>query len=176
MPMDRQRNFGFLLKDVSRRQVMRFEERARALSLTLSQCRALVRLDKNEGVSQARLAELADVEPMTMVRILDRMEADGLVERCADPADRRARRLYLTAKGRPLVEAIWALSDRTRAELFAGVGARERRVFMDVLERIRDNATALAGRPADPPPVPLPPARAPRRGNGRPAAGTRGRA
>src|SRR6185312_9092938 len=114
----RQRNFGFLLKDVSRRQVQRFEEHARALSLTLSQCRTLVRLSENEGASQARLAMLADVEPMTMVRTLDRMEADGLVERRADPADRRARRLYLTARGC--------------------------QAFMDVLERIHANARALA--------------------------------
>jgi DNA-binding MarR family transcriptional regulator len=139
-----QRNFGFLLKDVSRRQVQRFEQHARALSLTLSQCRTLVRLSENEGASQARLAMLADVEPMTMVRTLDRMEADGLVERRADPADRRARRLYLTARGRPLVEEIWKLSDRTRAELFAGIGARERQAFMEVLERIHANARALA--------------------------------
>ena len=83
--MDRMRNFGFLLKDVSRRYVLRFEQRAREISLTLPQCKALVRLEKNEGVSQARLAELADVEPMTMVRILDRMEADGLLERRPDP-------------------------------------------------------------------------------------------
>lgn len=139
-----QRNFGFLLKDVSRRQVQRFEEHARALSLTLVQCRTLVRLSENEGASQARLAVLADVEPMTMVRTLDRMEADGLVERRVDPADRRARRLHLTARGRPLVEEIWKLSDRTRAELFAGIGARERHAFMDVLERIHANASALA--------------------------------
>jgi DNA-binding MarR family transcriptional regulator len=142
--MQQLRNFGFLLKDVSRRHVQRFEEHARRLSLTLSQCRTLVRLSENEGVSQARLAVLADVEPMTMVRTLDRMEADGLVERRADPADRRARRLYLTARGRPLVEEIWKLSDRTRAELFAGIGARERQTFMDVLERIHANASALA--------------------------------
>src|SRR5579863_2852687 len=103
---ERLRNFGFLLKDVSRRYVLRFEQRARELSLTLPQCRVLVRLAEHEGVSQARLAELTQVEPMTMVRILDRMEADGLLERRPDPADRRARRLYLTAKVRPLLEQI----------------------------------------------------------------------
>lgn len=83
--MDPHRNFGFLLKDLSRRYVLRFEQRARDLSLTLPQCKVLVRLETNEGMSQARLAELAEVEPMTMVRIIDRMEADGLLERRADP-------------------------------------------------------------------------------------------
>ena len=109
--MDRLRNFGFLLKDVSRRYVLRFEQHAAEMSLTLVQCRALIRLEKNEGVSQARLAELIDVEPMAMVRILDRMEADGVLERRPDPDDRRARRLYLTAKAKPLLEEIWRLAD-----------------------------------------------------------------
>jgi MarR family transcriptional regulator for hemolysin len=70
---DRLRNFGFLLKEVSRRYVNRFEVRAAEIPLNLAQAKALVRLEKNEGVSQARLAELAEVDPMTMVRILDRM-------------------------------------------------------------------------------------------------------
>src|SRR6266851_4092841 len=124
--MDRTRNFGFLLKEVSRRYVLRFEQRAREISLTLPQCKALVRLEKNQGVSQARLAELAEVEPMTMVRILDRMEADGLLERRPDPADRRARCLYLTAKAKPLLDEVWRLSDTTRAEVFDGIGKQQR--------------------------------------------------
>src|SRR5580692_3315259 len=101
--MDSHRNFGFLLKDLSRRYVQRFEQHARDLSLTLPQCKVLCKLEPNEGMSQARLAELAEIEPMTMVRIIDRMEADGLLERRADPADRRARCLYLTKKARPLL-------------------------------------------------------------------------
>ncbi len=128
--MDRLRNFGFLLKDVSRRYVLRFEQRARAISLTLPQCKVLVRLEKNEGVSQARLAELAELEPMTMVRILDRMEADGLLERRPDPADRRARRLYLTRKAKPLLDQIWRVSELTRAETLAGISRQDREVFM----------------------------------------------
>src|ERR1700692_3852101 len=132
---DRLRNFGFLLKDLSRRYVQRFEVRAREISMTLPQCKVLARLEKNEGVSQARLAELAEVDAMTMVRILDRMEADELLERRPDPADRRARCLYLTAKAKPILGEIWRLSDETREELFAGVGKADREVFMSVLER-----------------------------------------
>jgi len=147
--MDRLRNFGFLLKDVSRRYVLRFEQRARAISLTLPQCKALVRLEKNEGVSQARLAELAEVEPMTMVRILDRMEADGLLERRPDPSDRRARRLYLTRKAKPLLDEIWRLSELTRAETFAGISRRDREGFMGLLERMHVNVCALEGQPID---------------------------
>ena len=147
--MDRMRNFGFLLKEVSRRYVLRFEQRAREISLTLPQCKALVRLEKNQGVSQARLAELAEVEPMTMVRILDRMEADGLLERRPDPADRRARCLYLTRKAKPLLDKIWRLSELGRAETFAGINRQEREAFMGLLERMHSNVCALDGQPVE---------------------------
>lgn len=141
--MDRLRNFGFLLKEVSRRYVLHFEQRARALSLTLPQCKALVRLENNEGISQARLAGLVDVDPMTMVRIVDRMEADGLLERRADPGDRRARRLYLTSKAKPLLKQIWRLAELTRAETFSGITARDRNAFMAALEQMHRNVCAF---------------------------------
>lgn len=147
--MDRLKNFGFLLKDVSRLYVLRFEQRARAISLTLVQCKALAMLEKNEGVSQARLAELIDVDPMTMVRMLDRMEADSVIERRPDPADRRARRLYLTPKSKPILETIWRLAEATRNEMFAGVSKADREAFMGVLERLHVNVVAAAGHPID---------------------------
>jgi DNA-binding MarR family transcriptional regulator len=146
--MDRLKNFGFLLKDVSRGYVRRFEQHAAAISLTLVQCRALAQLEKNEGISQTRLAELIDVEPMAMVRILDRMEADGVLERRSDPDDRRARCLHLTAKAKPLLEEIWRLAALTRAETFAGVARDEREAFIRVLERLDANLTALDAEPA----------------------------
>ncbi len=143
--MRRSRNFGFLLKDVSRRYVDRFEHRAREISLTLPQCKVLVRLEKNQGVSQTRLAELAEIEPMTMVRILDRMERDGWLERRPDPTDRRARRLYLTKKTKPLLAEIWRLAGLTLAEAFAGISNVERSAFIRMLERIHRNVCALEG-------------------------------
>jgi MarR family transcriptional regulator for hemolysin len=150
--VDRLKNFGFLLKDVSRLYVLRFEERARDISLTLAQCKALAHLEKNEGASQARLAELIDVDAMAMVRMLDHMEGDGVIERRPDPADRRARRLYLTDKAKPLLKEIWRLAELTRSEMFAGVPKPERESFLAVLERLHANAIALdssrSGEPA----------------------------
>lgn len=140
------RNFTFLLREVSRRFVLRFEEHARAISLTLPQCKVLIRLENNEGASQARLAELTDVDAMTMVRILDRMEAEGLLERRADPTDRRARCLYLTAKAKPLLDEIWRLGDLTRSEVFEGIRKPELHAFMDMLERMDDNLKKLEGK------------------------------
>lgn len=145
--MDKFKNFGFLLKDLSSRYVLRFEQHASGISLTLMQCKVLVHLEKSEGTSQARLAELTGMDPMSMVRIVDRMEADHLLERRADPADRRARRLYLTKKARPLLEEIWRLGDVTRAELFAGISKADREMFLRVLERMHENALALTVQP-----------------------------
>jgi MarR family transcriptional regulator, transcriptional regulator for hemolysin len=142
--VDPLKNVGFLLKDVTRRFTVRFEQHAREISLTLMQCKVLVHLEKNEGVSQARLAELADVEPMMMVRLLDRMEADKLLERRADPSDRRARRLYLTRKAKPLLEEVDRIAQVTRSEVFDGIGKTEREQFMRVLERVHENACALS--------------------------------
>ena len=141
--MDRLRNFGFLLKEVSRRYVLRFERRAQEMSLTLPTCKVLAYLERNEGASQARLAELTSIEPMAMVRLVDRMEADGLLERRPDPADRRARRLFLAAKAKPALEEIWRIGDPTRAETFAGIGQAERDVFLAVLERLDGNLRLL---------------------------------
>jgi len=142
--MDRPRNFGFLLRDLTNRYTARFEQHAREISLTLVQCKVLVNLEKSEGASQAKLAELTGIEPMMMVRLLDRMEADHLVERRPDPSDRRARRLYLTKKARPLLDEIWRLSDVTRNEMFAGIGKTDRDTCMRALERMHENIIAVS--------------------------------
>src|ERR1700722_4968034 len=112
------RTFGFLLKETSRQYVQRFEQRARALGLTLPQCKALVNLADHEGISQVQLGELTDLEPMTLVRILDRMESDGWLERRSDPADRRARRLYLKPRSKPLLDDIWRPAHAEGREAF----------------------------------------------------------
>jgi DNA-binding MarR family transcriptional regulator len=141
--MDRFKTVGYLLKDVSRRYAARFERHAQELSLTLMQCKVLLYLSKNEGASQVRMCELTEIEPMMMVRLLDRMEADKLLERRPDPADRRARQLYLTRKAAPLLEEIDRISEVTRNEIFAGVNKPEREAFLKVLEHVHANASAL---------------------------------
>ena len=134
---------GFLLKDVTRLYTRRFEERAQALSLTLPQCKALTYLARNEGVSQKRLAELIEIDPMSLVRILDRMEADGWVERRADPQDRRARCLVVTERARPIIDLIWQIVAETRAETLTGLADEERDQLLELLERVHVNLLAL---------------------------------
>ena len=141
--MDRFKNVDYLLKDVSRRYVARFERHAEEVSLTLMQCKVLLHLSRSEGASQVRLCELTDIEPMMMVRILDRMEADKLLERRPDPADRRARRLYLTRKATPILDEIDRIMEVTRNEVFAGVSKADREAFLKVLEHAHQNVCAL---------------------------------
>ena len=152
--MDRIKNLGFLLKDLGRLYTKRFEERATGLELTLVQCKALVYLTKNEGISQKRLAELIDVDPMSLVRILDRMEADGWVERRADPGDRRASSLRVTEKSKPVLDQIWSIAAELRAEALHGLSAAECNQLVDLLERAHANLMTprtIAVEPADEP-------------------------
>ncbi len=142
------RRFGFLLRDVTRLYVQRFEQHATSLGLTLAQCKALMRLTDCEGVTQVRLAELTDLDPMTLVRILDRMEAEGWLERRKDPRDRRVRCLYLTNAAKPLLDDIRHLIDITWEEAFAGIPKQKSEMVMELLDTVRGNFMALDSLPA----------------------------
>src|SRR5262245_20749709 len=104
-PNDRLANFGFLIKDISRLFTKLFESEAEHLGITLAEARVLIYLSRNPGITQVQLAELSAVEPMTLVRILDRMEADKWIERRPHPTDRRARQLLLKERAQsPLAQ------------------------------------------------------------------------
>jgi len=147
--MDPLRNFGFLVKDVSRLYALNFERHATELNLTLAQCKVLCYLQRNQGISQVQLADLTDTDPMTLVRILDRMEGDGLIERRPDPADRRARRLFLQDAALAVLKEIWRVSDRARAECFSRMPAADRAQLMDLMQQMRANLLALMPGAAD---------------------------
>lgn len=139
---DAVRGIGFLLRDVSRLNAHNFERRAAELGLTLAQCRALCYVQRFEGVSQARLAECSDTDPMTLARALQRLEAEGYLARRPDPHDGRARRLVLLPKAQPLLDRIWKLADESRAEALAGLQPAERKQLVELLARVRDNLAA----------------------------------
>jgi len=137
------RNFGFVVKDVSRLWVKHFEQRAAQLGMTLTQCKVLVFLSRNEGSTQTQLAELSDTDPMTLVRVLDRMGHDGWIERRPDPNDRRAHRLYLKPASDAVLDEIARIADKVRGEALAGLSATEREQLLTLLERVRVNLVAL---------------------------------
>ena len=141
--MDPTRHICFVLKDVSRLLVRSFEQRATQLGLTLSQAKVLIHLSRNEGATQARLADLSDTDRMTLVRIIDRMESDGWLERRPDPTDRRVYRLFLKPPADPVLAEVTRLADNMRAEALAGVSAEERTQLSSTLDRIRSNLLSL---------------------------------
>ncbi|MDR3417207.1 MAG: MarR family transcriptional regulator [Nevskia sp.] len=152
--MPANRDFGFLLKDVSRLTSRNFERHAaRArLGLSLEQCKVLVHLERNQGINQTQLASMTDIDPMTLVRHLDRMERDGWVERRPDPEDRRAHRLFLTESALPLVKRIWAIADRARRDAFVSLDKSEQTQLLTLLERVRGNLlTAMSTAGTDEP-------------------------
>lgn len=149
--MEQVRHFGFILKDVQRLWVRMFEQRLPQLGMTFTQCKVLVFLSRNEGTTQAKLAEASDTEPMTLVRVLDRMQRDGLIERRPDPADRRAHRLHLKPASSPILAEILRIGEKARSEALAGLSSDEREQMMTMLEHVRANLVALvsAGEPAN---------------------------
>jgi DNA-binding MarR family transcriptional regulator len=90
-------------------------------------------------MSQIRLAKLTDLEPMTLVRSLDRLESGECLERRRDPTDRRARRIHLKARGKRLVDEIWHLVNSTDREAVAGIPRKHSRQMIQLLERVRRN-------------------------------------
>src|SRR5271169_1709833 len=141
--MKLERSFGYLVHDVARLFARRFNQRALLfLGLNQSQCRILGYLARHEGINQAGLADLLEIKPMTLVRQIDRMEEDCWIERRPDPGDRRARRLMLTEKARPLVAQILDLSSEVRREAFADLSERDGRHLIELLRRVHDNLAA----------------------------------
>ena len=137
-------NVGFLIHDVARLLRKRFEQNARGSGLTRSQAQVLVHIARSEGMAQGSLADLLEIEPITLTRILDRLEAAGHVERRAHPTDRRMRLLYLTPQAHPLIEQIMVIGAKTRTEAFEGVPPQDRAVLFQVLTAMKGNLLGIA--------------------------------
>jgi DNA-binding MarR family transcriptional regulator len=121
-----------------------FDRRAVGLGVTRAQWKVLFRLTRHPGLRQIELADMLDIEPITLSRIVDRLEEARLVERVPDPADRRAWRLHVTARGQPLVEKLRALAEEMTAEAFAGIDPKDIEITRTVLGRVRENASRSA--------------------------------
>ena len=136
---DLNRNLGFLLHDVARLMRKRFEQNARDLGLTRSQCQVLAHLARNEGIHQGALAEILEIEPITLTRILDRLEQAGLIERLLHHRDRRVRLLRLTKAAHPLIDDIFAIGALTRGEAMEGIAEEDRDRLFDILSGMKAN-------------------------------------
>ena len=121
-----------------------FDRLAVGLGVTRAQWKVLFKLTRTPGLRQVELADMLDLEPITLCRIVDRREEAGHVERVRDPADRRAWRLQVTEKAQPLMEKLTAVGAELVDEAFAGIDPQEIEITRNVLARVRENAGRTA--------------------------------
>ena len=137
-----------LLNDVARLMRTRFDQRARTYGMTRAQWVILARLSRQPGLSQNEMAAICEVEPITVGRLIDRLEMRGLVERRADPADRRIRRLHLMPAAQPILDEIARYREELTEVILSGMEGAVRDQLADALLLIKNNLTA---EPADAP-------------------------
>ena len=139
---------GFVLHDVGRLMRKRFEQQAVHLGFTRSQWLVLLHLAKNEGIHQAGLAEILEIEPISLVRILDKLETRGLIERRQHPTDRRIWLLFLDPKAHQSLAPLRDIGDITRAEALAGLSDTDRLQLCRMLDAIKANLVEACARPS----------------------------
>lgn len=139
--LDPEVSVGFLINDVSRLMRAWFDDRAQDFGLTRAQWRVLVHLAARQGINQRSLAEIVELDNVTLSRHIDRLERDGWLERRADPTDRRAWCLYLTDAAEPTLEKMEALANQTQSDAMKGLSEAERTQLADMLIRIKSNIT-----------------------------------
>jgi MarR family transcriptional regulator for hemolysin len=138
---------GFLLNDTARLLRKRFEQNAREFGLTRAQWQVLAYLARNEGIQQSALADILDVEPITLGRILDRLEAASLVERRNHPTDRRVWQLFLKPAANELITSMQEIGEATRAEALANVSEADAEALTRALTQMRANLVAACNAP-----------------------------
>src|SRR5918911_332664 len=120
-PRSPQREFAFALNDVARLLRTYADQRARQFGMTRAQWAVLARLEYNEGLKQSELAEMLDLQPITLTRLVDRLCANGLIERRPDPDDRRVKRLHLTPLARPLMDRLAEMGHEMMGTVLEGL-------------------------------------------------------
>jgi MarR family transcriptional regulator, transcriptional regulator for hemolysin len=141
--MDRMLFPGFSLSEAGRLYARSFEKRSRNLALDFAQCRALLVLAENEGVTQQRLSELTAIASPWLVRILDRLEAMGLAERRPRLADRRARSLAITADARAMLPLLRNIVGESMREALRGLSTDEMTILVKALDRVIANLSVI---------------------------------
>lgn len=136
-------NLPFEIAETAHAMRRAFDRRAASLGVTRTQWKVMFRLSRAPGLRQVELADILDIEPITLCRIVDRLEEAGLVERQRDPADRRAWKLELTAAAGPLVGKLHTLAEALIGEAFAGLSGEQLENVRRSLARIRDNLSAV---------------------------------
>lgn len=139
MLTDTSRRVPFLMHDIARRSRYRFDARARSRGITRAQWRVLIMLSRVDGPTQSDLAEMLDVERITLCRMVDRLAEAGMVERRADPSDRRVWRLHLTDRATPVVDELSAIANEMEEDMLEPLSAEQRELLTNLLTTVRDH-------------------------------------
>lgn len=134
-----ERDLAFLLSDAARLLRTCADQKARQFGMTRAQWAVLFRLERAEGLKQAELADLLEVQPITLTRLIDRLCENGLIERRSDPSDRRAKRLFLTPAAKPVMDQLSVVSGKMMANVLVGLDQRERKAMVASLTTIKNN-------------------------------------
>ena len=129
----------FMSSDLARLLRRTFRQRMSELEISFEQMRALVSISRNQGIRQVELADLLDVQPITLVHQLDQLMLGGLVERRPDPSDRRAYQLFLTDAAEPHLAAIRKIAKAVEQEMLAGLAETEITHARNALRTMREN-------------------------------------
>src|ERR1051325_5520298 len=133
------RELAFSINDVARLLRTYADHEAGRFGMTRAKWAVLARLERFEGLKQTDLAEMLDLQPITLTRLLDGLADNGLIERRPDPDDRRAKRLYLTPSARPLLERLTDLGEDLMATALAGLDAAEVEAVLGNLTTVKEN-------------------------------------
>jgi MarR family transcriptional regulator for hemolysin len=150
-PLPDKREIAFTIMDVARLLKTYADQRGRQFGTSRAQWAVLVRIERSEGLKQSELAEMLDLQPISLTRMLDRLADNGLIERRPDPNDRRANRLYLTAAARPLLEQLAGLGQEMMEVVLGGLDERANARLLRDLAVIKDSLRSAIGRHASQP-------------------------
>jgi MarR family transcriptional regulator for hemolysin len=149
MSLDLKRQLITQLVESSRLLRNYIDHRAKGRGSTRAQWIVLFRLREQEGLSQVDLADVLELQPISLVRLLDRLVEHGLVERRHDPRDRRANRLFLTASGRQLANDLDSLRDSIATDVLQDIPVAAIETSLETLRDIKDRIKSFAEPPGD---------------------------
>jgi MarR family transcriptional regulator for hemolysin len=138
-PIPTKREIAFTIMDVARLLKTYADQRARQFGISRAQWAVLIRIERSEGLKQSELAELLDLQPISLTRLLDRLAANGLIERRADPNDRRANRLYLMPAAKPLLGRLAELGADMMETVLEGLDEKSIERMLKQLVSLKDN-------------------------------------
>jgi MarR family transcriptional regulator for hemolysin len=140
------REFAFTIMDVARLLKTYADQRARQFGISRAQWAVLVRIGRHEGLKQTELADMLDLQPISLTRLLDRLAGNGLIERRADPNDRRANRLYLTPAAKPLLDQLADLGADMMETVLGGISTASIERMLKELGAVKDNLRSAIAR------------------------------